>query len=318
MAGESAVARVERFLLLLPWLKNHPGVTITEAAEHFGITTAQLVQDLRDICDSEVPGMYPGDGVNITYWGSDLEVRDDCTIVVTESLNFDRPTRIGAADAGRLVLALEVLETMVGSGFSAIRSARDKLTALAPGVVEDAETVPTPARAPSAVIATVMQALATGQCLTIDYLSGGRDEISTRVIEPMELVVEAGGLERVESWCRRAEGVRSFRVDRILRAELSDEAPRRPEAIDRAAALGDSPAMQVHVSGPSTSAWALDGLPGCARASAPGEPIAATFAAGSMEWAVRWALSHADVLTVTAPADLVAQIRARAREALQA
>ena len=316
MAAESAIARVERFLLLLPWLKQHQGVTITEAAAHFDITTAQLVQDLRDICDSEAPGM-PGERVNITYWGSDDTITDDCTIVVTESLTFDRPTRIGPADAARLVLALEVLETMVGSGFSAIRSAREKLSAIAPGAVALSDAVPTTVPRPtSPVISSVMQSLATGQCLTIDYLSGSRDEITTRVIEPLELVVEAGGLERVESWCWRAQSLRSFRVDRILRAHVNDEAPRRPASLDRAAALDDSTDIHVQVSGPASSAWALDGLPGCTLQSAPGEPIVATFAAGSMEWAARWALSHADVLTVTAPATLVADIQTRAREAL--
>lgn len=325
MPTESAVARVQRFLVLLPWLKAHPGVTIKEAAAHFGITTSQLVQDLRDLGSTELPGMHPGESINIEFWSpdsaeddTDVHVDDDCTIVVIESLQFDRPTRIAAAEAARLVLALDVLETMVGSGFTAIPTARAKLTTIGPGETVPGQFLPR-GKAPSrsAVVATVMQSLATGHCLTIDYLSGGRDEVSTRIIEPLELIVEAGGLERVDAWCRQAEGVRSFRVDRILRADLSDEEPRRPDVLDRAGVLQDSAALRVHVTGPASSAWAIDGLPGCVVQSPAGAPIIASFPAGSMEWAVRWALSHADVLTVTGPEDLVAHIRSRARDALE-
>ena len=39
--------RLPRLLALVPWLRTHPGIALTEAAESFGVTPRQLRADLE-------------------------------------------------------------------------------------------------------------------------------------------------------------------------------------------------------------------------------------------------------------------------------
>ena len=65
-------------------------------------------------------------------------------------------------------------------------------------------------------------ALAAGRALRIRYYTAGRDAVSQRTIDPMRLlIVEGRGY--LEAWCRRAEGVRLFRLDRVEDVQVLDE-----------------------------------------------------------------------------------------------
>ena len=70
--------------------------------------------------------------------------------------------------------------------------------------------------------ATVQQALASGRALRIRYYTAGRDAVSQRTVDPMRLLL-VGGRGYLEAWCRRAEGVRLFRLDRVEDAVILEE-----------------------------------------------------------------------------------------------
>ncbi len=87
--------------------------------------------------------------------------------------------------------------------------------------------------------ATVQQALASGRALRIRYYTAGRDAVSQRTVDPMRLLL-VGGRGYLEAWCRRAEGVRLFRLDRVEDVMSSTSPrPRRPtrEPTDLSAGL---------------------------------------------------------------------------------
>ena len=47
--SESATERLTRLLALVPWLQANDGITIGEAARHFGVSAEQLSTDLWQI-----------------------------------------------------------------------------------------------------------------------------------------------------------------------------------------------------------------------------------------------------------------------------
>ena len=66
------------------------------------------------------------------------------------------------------------------------------------------------------------RALEAGRALRIRYYTAGRDVVTDRTIDPMRLVlVEGRGY--LEAWCRRAEAVRLFRLDRVEDVAELDE-----------------------------------------------------------------------------------------------
>jgi hypothetical protein len=69
-----------------------------------------------------------------------------------------------------------------------------------------------------AILATLRQALEEQQPIEIVYHTAGRNERTTRVVEPLRLATR-GGADYLTAYCRLRQAERVFRVDRIERAE---------------------------------------------------------------------------------------------------
>ena len=77
---------------------------------------------------------------------------------------------------------------------------------------------------------TLRGAVERGRALRITYYTATRDETTERVVDPMRVLM-VGGRAYLEAWCRRAEAVRLFRVDRIdALTELDEPAAPPPQA----------------------------------------------------------------------------------------
>jgi proteasome accessory factor C len=68
----------------------------------------------------------------------------------------------------------------------------------------------------------VQLALDEFRALELRYFTAGRDETTDRVVDPIRMFTSEGRAY-LEAWCRRAEGLRVFRLDRIEAAAMLDE-----------------------------------------------------------------------------------------------
>ena len=86
------------------------------------------------------------------------------------------------------------------------------------------------------MLAQIREALDGGRRLHLSYYVPGRDEATERDVDPMRLLV-VEGRTYLEGWCRRAEAVRLFRLDRVLRPDRARrdaaQVPRRGRAAGR-------------------------------------------------------------------------------------
>ena len=64
-----------------------------------------------------------------------------------------------------------------------------------------------------------------GRAVEIDYLSGSRDELTTRTVEPVQ-VATIDGHWYLDAYCHRAGDMRRFRVDRIGAVRAAGAQPR--------------------------------------------------------------------------------------------
>ena len=105
----------------------------------------------------------------------------------------------------------------------AARSAIAKIESAAGTVGHGAEAaVDEPAPVESEAAAAVRAAVRDGRALAIEYYSASHDTLSSRVVDPIRVVLVADH-SYLEAWCRSAEGVRLFRFDRIVDARVLDE-----------------------------------------------------------------------------------------------
>lgn len=201
---------IQRILALVPWIVAHPGSPKHEIAQRFGITVEQLDDDLALVLMIGVPPYSPGDYL-------DVEDDEDGNVTIRLAEYFRRPLRLTPAEGLALLAAGRALLAVPGSDPSgplatALAKLEDALEL--PGLVVD---VGEPEQ-----LAVMRDAVAGHRRVEIEYWSAGRDDQTTRRIDP-EVVFFATGEWYVGAYCHRARDERMFRVDRIRSVEPTGE-----------------------------------------------------------------------------------------------
>jgi proteasome accessory factor C len=105
---ESASARAQRLLDLVPFLHSHPGTTVGEVAGHFGISKSDVIKDLNLLFLCGLPGYTHLELIDISF--------DDEVITVIDAQNLKSPRRLTELEAIALRIALQALsEILPGS-----------------------------------------------------------------------------------------------------------------------------------------------------------------------------------------------------------
>lgn len=215
--------RLSRMLALVPYLQQHPGIPVAEAASVFGVTEQDLRDDLDLLFFCGLPGYTPGDLIEVSYEGDRITVGNADTIA--------RPLRLTPEEALALVVAARALAAEPGLvERDALDRALAKLEAACGSAMEQSSgRVEVSLDEAGEMLARVERATEARRRLHIRYHNPSRDEVSERDVDPMR-VVNVDGRWYLEAWCRRVEDVRLFRLDRVLDAvelDLPAEVPAR-------------------------------------------------------------------------------------------
>lgn len=213
-------AQVRRLLSLVPYLREHDGAAMADVAAAFQITTRTLREDLSVLWMCGMPGLTPGDLIDI-----DMDAVDGEGVIHLSNADYlTRPLRLAADEALALVLGLRTLREVAGPHErDAIDSALVKLEAAsgsAPGPDQASVTV-TAAR--DEVQARVNEGLRQHQRLDLTYDVASRAETTRRMVDPLRVFV-LEGYGYLEAWCYLAGDLRTFRLDRIAAVEVTDVA----------------------------------------------------------------------------------------------
>ncbi|WP_422747039.1 helix-turn-helix transcriptional regulator [Mycobacterium sp. WMMD1722] len=192
----------------------------TWLANRFEVSTRTVERDLDSLRQAGVP-LYAHNGRRGGY--------------VVDTAHTLPPLGITADEALAIMVALSGLvnSPLAKEG----RSARQKILATLPKPVRDRQRALSEQIAlvgdpmgGSAVTALLNEGLAREQVIRLRY-RGGAGHLTCRVVEPMGWV-KARDVDRwyLVAWCRLREGVRGFRVDRIIAAEVLPEAVRQRHA----------------------------------------------------------------------------------------
>ena len=149
-----------------------------------------------------------------------------------------------------------------------------------------------------------------------------RDERTERTVDPMRLLL-VDGRWYLEAWCRRVEGVRLFRLDRVDDVVVLDEpAAPPPEAHGRDVEGGvyqpepGSPVVRLRLA--RGARWVAEYYPVDSAGPVDDPPggLAVTVRTADLAWARRLVASLGGNAIVDEPADLADRIAADARAAL--
>ena len=302
----SASERLPRLLALVPWLAAHDGITIGEAASHFGITPEQLTKDLWQLVVCGVPGYGPDQLVDIQFW-------DDDVIHVLDPQTLGRPMRLTFEEGTALLVALRVLAQAPGiEDRAAILSAAAKIEQ---ALAVDASAVAVDMAVDPVVRTAVDQALSTGQGLVLRYAAASDDEITERTVLPRALLV-IDGVAYLDAFCTLADAHRTFRLDRMLAASVVP-APDDAHATPDAPVASTMPSSADLVVAPEAR-WIVDVHSGTVLGEDADGWTLVRIPLHSTEWAVRLVLSLRGRARVSGPADLASAVAVAAEAALRA
>jgi proteasome accessory factor C len=173
-----------------------------------------------------------------------------------------------------------------------------------------------------AALAVVRDALERRRALHLHYYVPSRDERTERTVDPMKLHL-VDGHTYLEAWCRRVEGVRLFRLDRVDDVQVLDEpAAPPPQAHERNVEHGvyqpepGSPAVRLRLA--RTARWVADYYPveSATPVDDPPGGLAVTLRTADLAWARRFVASLGGTALVDEPAELATLVAADARAAL--
>ncbi len=311
-AGVNSDDRLSRLLLLVPYFLARPGQPLEKAATELDTTADQLREDLSLLFMCGLPGYGPGDLIDMT-------IVDD-RVTITYDAGISRPLRLSADEATALVVALRALADVPGL------AARDvvlrALAALegAVGQASEVVNVAAPHYVDERTMSVVSGALEGGRALQLRYYTAGRDAVSDRTVDPIRLLL-GSGMAYLQAWCRSAEGIRMFRLDRIECAQALDEPavhhapPPNSSFVDGVfTPPPDAPLLRLRVG--VQSRWITEYYP-CERVEEDGpEHYLVSLRATDLDWARRLVMGCGLDVEVLSPTELVDAVTGHARAAL--
>jgi proteasome accessory factor C len=315
----SATEQLPRLLSLVPYLLTRPGAKLADVARTFGVSEQQISRDLALVYMCGLPGYFPGDLIEVDITASGR-------ITVSNADAIARPLRLSRDEALPLIVGLRMLADLPGlQDRQAVDSALAKLEDAAGEAAAASAAVSVEVEPPSAsphTVSAVELALRERRRLHLSYYVPARDETTHRDVDPMRVTVVAGRTY-LEGWCRSAEAVRLFRLDRITAVTVLD-APAQPpaDAAPRDLDAGlfqpgpDDIAVTIEV-GPA-GRWVPEYYPCESVDELPGGGAVITMRTADTRWVRRLALRLGSSARVIAPAQLVAAVRADALAALHA
>jgi proteasome accessory factor C len=262
-----------------------------------------------------LPGYGPGDLIDLSFEGDRVRV--------TFTAGMVRPLRLTTDEAVALVVALRALLESPGlAERESVSRALAKISAVAGHAGERVSPVALTVDAREQSLAVVRDGLERRRALHLHYYVPTRDERTERTVDPMRLLL-VDGHSYLEAWCRRAEGVRLFRLDRVDDVEVLDEpAAPPPEAHERDVEGGvyqpgpDATAVRLRLAG--SARWVAEYYPveQAREIDDPPGGLSVAIRTGDLAWARRLVASLGGGAVVDEPAELAAAVAADARAAL--
>lgn len=287
---ESVGVRLQRLLLVLPWLMERGSTPVSEVAERFGLTDDQVV---RDITLASLCGLPP-------YVDEMLDVVvDEGMVWVGVPRIFTRPLALTAREGTALLVAVRAALALPGADPAGpLARAADKLAAALGRPALDVELDRPP------MLGAVEQAVRDHERLAVTYYSASRDALTARTIEPLAVFADRG------NWYVTADDDRSgqerhFRVDRLHECRPTGEhfTPRPVDPVIERGWFADGPSTEVVLWVTGEGRWVVETYP-VVSVEADGDGLRVRLPVASERWLARLLLRLGPRARVLEPATL--------------
>jgi proteasome accessory factor C len=248
--------RMARLLTVIPWVVERDGASVEEISARFDYPRDQLMRDLTEVL--LYVGVHPFTPDTLI----EVDIRDDM-VNIRYADWFAHPLRLTADDGARLLTAGRTVLSMTPDrdeqAGPLVRALAKLELALGDGAGQAVEV--RLGEAPEATLEALRRALSDRRQIEIEYYAYGRDELTTRRVDPARIFSDRGQWY-LAGWCHRADAERVFRVDRIRSIVVTEEPidvelPSGPDV--SFSPSSDDPRITLRLS--PSSAWVTETYP---------------------------------------------------------
>ena len=306
-SASDGLENVARLLDLVPFLTSHQGISLEDLAKAFSVTTIQITKDLTTLWMCGLPGYTAYELIDLSF--------ESGFVTISNAETLERPRSLTRDEILALLLGLETLheefKEIDGPIAARIESMIQRLSSLVDASM--GLRVRAGYASNSSMLAKCEKAIRTRTGLLISYHSISRDEVSARRILPFEIFTEEHH-SYLSAYCDLSKGVRTFRVDRILKATESEV---NEIFVSAEARIRDNPRLSATVILESRFRDAVERLRPTSTDIWPGR-TEIEIECFNQDWPAREIMSLGGQATVLEPAGLRNAIAQRAQRALLA
>lgn len=307
--------RLQRLLLVVPAVQARPGIELPKLAELLRCDPEELREDIDLLACVGAPPFNPDDLIEIYV--------DDDRVYVRFAQAFDRPTRLAATEAAALTAAARVLapsDEVVLRALGKLEAAiADEHRALYDAIV--ARIARVPAHENPDAVAACERGARERRVVVLDYFARSDLTAKPRRVRPRAIGTIDG--VRYLSAVNEEGEERTYRLDRVSGARVTDEAFEPLPSIDLAAALKKVASFERSADLPRATVLFHADVAGAARARHPeavstDQGLEARVPYATLPWLVSYVLSWGGKARVVDPPEARAAVVAAVRQAREA
>jgi len=315
--------RLNRLLLMVPFLARPQGASVKELCEKFDIDKAVLMQDLATLQMCGVPDYTPADLMD--YWIEGGRVHVTMADYFSRPLNLTRQEALSLFVAGRALIRSGVFREQ-GPLDSALGKIETLLSEESKDRLEEIiDRVEVEMRAYEGTMRGIIdEGLEQGKNLELEYWSYSRDEVTHREVEPLSLICSQG-FWYLLGWCHSSEDMRLFRLDRIASIELTDHpvTKKMRESFDLPSVVGEySPGRKAHQVRLSFAGQqgrrVIEEWPVAQMTENADGTVLVELRTRNLAWLATYLLRFGDAVSILGPKELKKMVEEKARKLLEA
>jgi proteasome accessory factor C len=200
-----------RLLDLVPFLLSHQGISLHELAKHFKIESDVMIDDLNTLWMCGLPGYTPLELIDLAFDSGFVTIRNAAPLAYVRTMS--------SSEIVALALGLDLLrENSENLGVEQSNRIENLAKHLRDQIGAQISITPSSITSHRSVILT---SIAQRVPVKMTYYSSNSDQETERTVSVFDFFRD-NDVEYVQAYCHTSNGMRTFRVDRIVAVALTE------------------------------------------------------------------------------------------------
>ena len=212
--SDTAAVRALRTMDLIPYILEHPGISINQLAKVFNVTEKEIEKDLQLAFLCGLPGYTPYELIDLTY--------EDGVVSIIDPQVLNKPRNFSSNERVVIALGLEILREINQSNSDNLNKI-DNLSKKFLNKKEEDALIIVEQNLSFPYLNVINQAISENRIVDFDYQSISKDMLSSRRVSPHKLYLQNGNLY-LFGYDLQAQSDRVFKADQIVNCTIGDKA----------------------------------------------------------------------------------------------